>query len=96
MLPFPIKLKKPHSGPKPSNNNFIKIRFLHNFQLAVTSRRKLGKSNALTSYKTQKTQFGPPFVQNPQCKIFPKKLFCLILSLYAAVTSCKNSEKIHA
>ena len=85
------------------------------------------KSNALVSYKTQKTKFGPHFLQKPRARFFTKiilfkllylhanthkksmhiffknpgqdfsqKLFCSILSLYAAVSSCKYSQKIHA
>ena len=95
------------------------------------------KSNALVSYKTQKTKFGPHFLQKPRArfftkiilfnfkplrrcifmqiltknpcrfftwktsfrphlsKVFPKKLFFLILSFHATANSCKTSEKLH-
>ena len=52
------------------------------------------KINASISYKTQETHFKPLFVQKPQRKIFPKKSFESILSLYAAETSCKKIRKV--
>ena len=36
---------------------------------------------------TQKTHFGPGFVQKPSARFFPNKSFESILSLYAVVTS---------
>ena len=64
---------------------------------AATSCKKLEKSYLLICYRTEKTHFGPFFVQKPWCNISSlKNPFESVLSLYAAVTLCKKSEKIHA
>ena len=43
--------------------------------------------------KLKKLDLGHFLFKNHSARFFPKKLFCLILILYATVTSCKNSEK---
>ena len=46
--------------------------------------------------KLKKLNLGHFLFKNHRARFFPPKLLCSILILYATVTSCKNSEKIHA
>ena len=71
---------------------------------SVTSCKKSEKFNASIFYKSQKTPFGPLFVQKPQgkyskqknfkTKFIPKKTYS-ILSLYAFINLRKKC-KLHA
>ena len=40
---------------------------------SVTPCKKIEKFNTSICYKTQKTHFGPHFVQNPSARFFQKK-----------------------
>lgn len=102
MLSFPIKIKKPYSELHADLfalktmilwKQFYPISSLH---AAVTSFKKWGKCNVPIIYKTQKTNFRTIFVQKPSARFFQKKSSKPILNHFAAVNSCKNSERFHA
>lgn len=101
MLPFPIKRIK-HFGPILESfcpKTTVLSRYISpNFQFlsCCNFMQKVRKFSASICYQTQKTRFGPLFVQKNQCSFFPKKSFERILSPYAAVTLQTKLEKIHS
>ena len=80
MPPFPTKLKKPHCAVilgallprKLQNNNFCQNMFypISSLCAVVTLCKKYEKFKVSIFHKTQKTCFGPLFVQKSQSKDF--------------------------